>query len=85
MAGQGTGPLQLHPLPCPCLPRSGGSSRLQKALGVGLPTKAVFDQWDMEAHGLLHLQANPPHLQEEPSVGCVELDRCLGLTGQTFL
>lgn len=54
MAGQGMGPLQLHPLPCPCLLRSGGSSRPQKALGAGLPTKAVFDQWDLEAQGLRH-------------------------------
>lgn len=51
MAGQGMGPLQLHPLPCLPSPQEWRKQQapIQKALGAGLPTKAVFDQRDVEA------------------------------------
>lgn len=53
------GPLQLRPLHCPCLFRSGGGSRpyFQKALGAGLPPR---QSW---IHGIRH--HSPPALMDQ--------------------
>ena len=78
MAAQGAGGGGPSSFPCalplPLLPQelgeaAGPSSR--EALGAGLPTEAVSDQWDMEAHRGQHLPANPG---ASSGVGSVELD-----------